>query len=116
LVADVVVVVGVVGEFDIDGPDSLGFGAADASAVAPMMTMPARQLVAKILSIMIHTPFQARTLGAPTPWARIASAIGFTCPQSPTTPRGHHPGVGASPRDDFVWTATNRPRRRQDRS
>ena len=67
MVADVVVVVGVVGEFDIDGPDSLGFGVADASAVAPMMAMPARQLVAKSLRIMIHTLFQARTLGAPTP-------------------------------------------------
>jgi len=65
LVADVVVVVGVVGESDIDGPDSLEFGAADASAVAPMMAMPARQLVAKSLRIMIHTLFQARTLGAP---------------------------------------------------
>jgi hypothetical protein len=77
LVADVVVVVGVVGEFDIDGPDSLGFGAADASAVAPMMTMPARQLVAKSLRIMIHTLFQAHALGAPTPWVRMASDIGF---------------------------------------
>jgi len=82
LVADVVVVVGVVGESDIDGPDSLGFGAADASAVAPMMTMPARQLVAKSLRIMIHTLFQARTLGAPTPWVRMASAIGFNCSPS----------------------------------
>ena len=85
MVADVVVVVGVVGEFDIDGPDSLGFGAADASAVAPIMAMPARQLVAKSLSIMIHTLFRARTLGAPTPWVRMASAIGFKCAQSPTT-------------------------------
>ena len=85
MVADVVVVVGVVGESDIDGPDSLGFGAADASAVAPMMTMPARQLVAKSLRIMIHTLFQARTLGAPTPCVRMASAIGFKCAQSPTT-------------------------------
>ena len=67
MVADVVVEVGVVGESDIDGPDSLGFGAADANAVAPMMPMPARQLAAKSLSIMIHTLFQARTLGAPTP-------------------------------------------------
>jgi len=65
LVADVVVVVGVVGESDIDGPDSLEFGAADASAVAPMMAMPARQLVTKSLGIMIHTLFQARTLSAP---------------------------------------------------
>jgi hypothetical protein len=65
LVADVVVVVGVVGEFDINGPDSLGFGAAFASAAAPMTTMPARQLVAKSLRIMIHTLFQVRTLGAP---------------------------------------------------
>ena len=85
MVADVVVVVGVVGESDVDGPDSLGFGAADASAVAPIMAMPARQLVAKSLRIMIHTLFQARTLGAPTPWVRMASAIGFKCAQSPTT-------------------------------
>lgn len=77
MVADVVVVIGVVGESDIDGPDSLGFGAADASAVAPIMAVPARQLVTKILSIMIHTLFQARTLGAPTPWVRMTSAIGF---------------------------------------
>jgi hypothetical protein len=53
LVADVVVVVGVVGEFGIDGPDALGFGAAFASAAAPMMTMPARLAVAKCLRIMI---------------------------------------------------------------
>jgi hypothetical protein len=57
LFAGAVVVVDVVGEFDIDGPDSLGFGAADASAAAPMMTMPARKLVAKSLRIMIHTLF-----------------------------------------------------------
>jgi hypothetical protein len=105
LVADVVVVVGVVGEFDIGGPDSLGFGAADASAVAPMMTMPARQLVAKTLRIMIHTLFSARTLGAPTPWVRMASATGFNCPPSPDDNNGATPPAsGASPRDDFVWT------------
>ena len=63
--------------FDIEGPDSLGFGAACAIAAAPMMTMPARQLVAKTLRFMIHTLFSVRALGAPTPWVRMASAIGF---------------------------------------
>lgn len=32
-----------------------------------MMTMPARQLVAKTLRFMIHTLFWVRALGAPTP-------------------------------------------------
>ena len=99
MVADVVVVVDVVGESDTDGPDSLGFGVADASAVAPMMTMPGRQLAAKSLNIMIHTLFQARALGAPTPLVRMASTIGFNRPQTPTTTTGHHPGVGRLTRD-----------------
>lgn len=49
------VVVGVVGvvEFDIDGPDPLGFAAACASDTAPMMMRLARQLVAKSLRVMI---------------------------------------------------------------
>ncbi len=57
LVADVVDVVGVV-EFDIDGPDSLGSGAACASAAAPTITMAARPLVAKSLRIMSTFRFQ----------------------------------------------------------
>jgi len=77
LVTDVVGVVGVVGEFDTGGPDSLGFGAADASAAAPMMTMPARRPDAKILPMMVLTLFRARTFGAPTHWVRIAGALGF---------------------------------------
>jgi hypothetical protein len=53
---DVVGVVGVVEvivEFDSDGPDSLGFGAVYATAAAPAMTRPARQLTAKSLRFMI---------------------------------------------------------------
>ena len=100
MVADVVVVVDVVGESDINGPDSLAFGAADASAVTPMITIPAIQPVATSLSIMIHTLFHTRTCGAPTPCVRMASAIGFNGAQSPTTTI-----------NDFIWTTANRPRR-----
>lgn len=64
--------------FDIEGPDSLGFGAACAIAAAPMMTMPARQLVAKTLRFMIHTLFSVRALGAPTPCQRMPALFGFT--------------------------------------
>jgi len=51
LLADVVDVVGVI-EFDIDGPDSPGFGPPSASNAAAMAIVPARKLVAKILRIM----------------------------------------------------------------
>jgi hypothetical protein len=57
LVADVVDVVGVV-ELDIDGPDSLGSGAACASVAAPTITMATRELVAKSLRIMSKFRFQ----------------------------------------------------------
>jgi hypothetical protein len=52
LVADVVEVVVVV-EFDNDDPESLGSGAACASATAPMMTNAAREHAAKSLWVMI---------------------------------------------------------------
>jgi hypothetical protein len=48
---DVVDVIDVV-ESVIYDPDSLGFGAALASASAPMITMPARALMAKSLTVM----------------------------------------------------------------
>jgi hypothetical protein len=73
LLADVIEVVGVV-EFDIDGPDSPGFGAAFASTAAAMMIVPARQLVAKSLRIMSTLRFQVRALGVPLPIARTAKA------------------------------------------
>jgi ATP-dependent protease HslVU (ClpYQ) peptidase subunit len=49
---DGVGVVEVVVEFDSDGPDSLGFGAGYATAAAPAMMRPARQLAAKSLRFM----------------------------------------------------------------
>ena len=53
MVEDVVDVVEVVVESDSDGPDPLRFGSAYASAAAPAMTRPARQLAAKSLRFMI---------------------------------------------------------------
>ena len=50
--ADVVGVVEVVVESDSDGPDSLGFGAVYATAAAPAMMRPARQVTAKSLRFM----------------------------------------------------------------
>ena len=49
---DVVGVVEVAVESDSDGPDSLGLGAVYATAAAPAMMRPARQLAAKSLRFM----------------------------------------------------------------
>lgn len=75
MLGDVVEVVGVV-EFDIDGPDSLGFGTAFANAAAATMIVPARQLVAKSLRIMSTLRSQVRALGVPLPVARMVKAFG----------------------------------------
>jgi hypothetical protein len=56
LVEDVDVVV--VGEFDMDGPDSLGVGAAFASIATPVTAAPTRQVAAKSLSIMSTLHFR----------------------------------------------------------
>ena len=50
--ADVVGVVEVVVESDSDGTDSLRFGAVYATAAAPAMMRPARQVTAKSLRFM----------------------------------------------------------------
>jgi hypothetical protein len=48
----VVVVVGVVVESDSQGPDWLGFGAVCATATAPPMIRPARELMANSFRFM----------------------------------------------------------------
>jgi hypothetical protein len=64
-------VVGVV-EFDIDGPDSIGFGAT-VTAAALAMTMPTRQLAARISDFMITSR---------SGWTSGRTLTGYTVPSA----------------------------------
>ena len=65
-----VVVGGDVVEYVIYHPESLGAGAAFATAMAPTITIPAMPLPPKSLSIMVHTPFRVRDVDARIPQVR----------------------------------------------
>jgi hypothetical protein len=76
LVADVGVVEVVV-ESDSDGPDSVGFGAVYATAAAPAMMRPARQLTAKSFRFMTKLGSRYAPSAHPHLVLRMVSVIGF---------------------------------------